>query len=78
LGSYKHALIVPSDIATVALDWAEPANVGDGAAPAVIRKRTSAEASAILASCVATNTDGAEHCHIKAGNSCTRAAWAPA
>jgi 3-oxoacyl-[acyl-carrier-protein] synthase-3 len=71
-GRYQNVMIVSADIATFALDWStlgESAIFGDGAAAAVIRKSSEAEASAILASTIEVHAEGAEHCHIKAGGS---------
>lgn len=71
-GRYNNVVIVSSDIATVALDWATPgesAIFGDGAAAVVVRKSVPDEHSLILSSQIETYANGANDCHIKAGGS---------
>ena len=71
-GRYHHVLVVSSDIATFALDWTElgeAAIFGDGAAAVVVRRSAADEPSCILASRIATFSEGTDWCHIKAGGS---------
>ena len=61
-GRYSRILIVSSEIATIALDWADHESstlFGDGAVAVIVEKTPTAESSAILASRLETSGEGA-------------------
>lgn len=69
---YRNVMLVSADIATFGIDWTrlrEGGIFGDGAAAAVICKAKDGEGSRILASRIATISEGAGYCRIPAGGS---------
>jgi 3-oxoacyl-[acyl-carrier-protein] synthase-3 len=70
-GRYRRVLIVASDIASCGLDWSclEASGIfGDGAAAVVVGPAEGTE-SALLASAIATYSEGAHFCEIPGGGS---------
>lgn len=69
-GTYKHVLLIASEVASVGLNWShkESASLfGDGAAAVIISKTEDADASHIICSNMETYSDGAELSQIRGG-----------
>ncbi len=69
-GTYKHVLLVASEIASVGLDWAHKESAGlfgDGAAAVIISRSESTESARIICSAMKTYSQGADLSQIRGG-----------
>lgn len=71
-GRYNRVLLVSSEMATIALNWADHESCtlfGDGAAAVIVEKSAPGDASAILTSRIETYSDGSEFSRCLGGGS---------
>lgn len=70
VGTYRHVLLVASDVASVGLNWSDKESAGlfgDGAAAVIISTSTSTESSHIMYSKMETYSEGADLSQIRGG-----------